>query len=107
MGLSDLVAGHAAPEPVGSGLHSLVRPVVATVVEPALERPNLPRMMNELKAGRPAPKPHPTTEQFDHRGMAQRLAARRRALEATFMPDHRKWARLSAYEEYLMETSNE
>jgi hypothetical protein len=108
MSLSELVAGHshvheqpAAP----SGLGSMVRQEVATAVE--LERPNLARMMNQL---RPAPKLQSTNASsiadFDRKGMAERLATRRRALEATFMPDQRKWARLSGYEEFLRESGN-
>lgn len=38
--------------------------------------------------------------------MATRLATRRRALEASGERDQRKWARLAAYEEHLMESSN-
>jgi hypothetical protein len=130
MSLQDLVAGHnATHEPVGSGLNSLVRPEAATVAQPqATRRMTLPAYMNALKAGLiarpadgdlngmvidaelplkppPAPKPPPTAD-IDRKGLAERLATRRRALEATFNPDQRKWARLSAYEEYLLENGN-
>jgi hypothetical protein len=128
MSLQDLVAGHRAThEPVGSGLTGLLRPAVAAVPPAAATRMSLPAAMRALEAGliarppdgdlngmvidtelplKPASAPKQSIGEFDRKGMAERLATRRRALEATFMPDQRKWARLAGYEEYLMEHSN-
>jgi hypothetical protein len=110
MSLIDLLGvGHspAHEEPAGSsGLGSLVRPEVAV----ELGRPNLPRLMNSLKRNNESAAKTQSTEkpaaEFDPRGMAERLGARRRALEMTVNPDQRKLARLTAYAEYLMETKN-
>jgi hypothetical protein len=52
MSLQDLVASHRAThEPVGSGLHSLVRPEVAAVVEPPAKRMNLVQALNARDRG--------------------------------------------------------
>jgi hypothetical protein len=131
MPLRDLVIGlEAHNEEPPWGLGSLVSPALATVAQPSAARMNLVQAMNALQRGeiarptddgdlagmvvdaellplKPAPTPKPqSTAAFDRKGMAERLATRRRALEATFMPDQRKWARLAGYEEYLMENSN-
>jgi hypothetical protein len=53
MGLSDLLAGHAADEaPVGSShLHGLVRPVPTAAVEPETKRLSLPAALNRRARG--------------------------------------------------------
>ena len=55
MSLSDLLAGSHSPaheEPVGSsGLGSLVRPAVTTVVQPPAARMNLVQALNALRRG--------------------------------------------------------
>jgi hypothetical protein len=134
--LKDLLIGPSRAEPPGttSSLHvglvdRAASPDLGTLLRPAIRvaGKSLPAAMNALAKGAvaaprdadltsntvtfepraPAERPEVRRQTADDaREMAARLGDRRRAMEASGTPDVRKLARVTAYQEHLLENPN-